>query len=132
MKPQPPTARPSRLLSILWPVAVCAWVGVAGYWAYLSFFSGLSSSDVRAEGERVAPVLEDHKAKYGRYPKALEDTRVADFKFPRGLSVGYTPSADFGAYVLVVAGDGHTWRYHSGAAVWQLVPTGAAPVASPD
>ena len=125
MKPPLPH-RPSRVLSILWPVAVCAWVGVAGYWFYLSFLGSLSANEVRAEGEAVTAILEEHKSARGHYPKALEETRAAGQKFPRGLAVGYTPTETLRGYVLVVSGGGHTWRYHSGAGVWELVPSGGA------
>ena len=118
----PPAPRPRRRLSNLWPVAVCAVVGVAGYWFYLSFVSSLSANEVRAEGAAVVAILEEHKSAHGYYPKALEGTPAAGRTFPRGLAVGYTPAADLRVYVLVVSGGGHTWRYHSAAGVWELVP----------
>ena len=122
----PPAPRQRRALSKLWLVAICAVVGVVGYWFYLSYLSSLSADEVRAEGETVAAILEEHKSARGYYPRALEGTRAAERKFPRGLAVGYTPAANLRAYLLVVSGGGHTWRYHSAAGVWELVPAGGA------
>ena len=122
----PPLApRTRRAPSKLWLLAVGAVVAVAGCWFYLSYLNSFSASEVRAEGEAVVAILEEHKAARGYYPRGLDGTRVAERKFPRGLTVGYTPTADLRGYVLVVSGGGHTWRYHSAAGVWEPVPAGA-------
>ena len=105
---------------------------MAGCWFYLSYLNSFSAGEVRAEGEAVVAILEEHKAARGYYPRALDGTRVAERKFPRGLAVGYTPTADLRGYVLVVSGGGHTWRYHSAAGVWEPVPAGGGAASGAD
>jgi hypothetical protein len=117
----------SWTLSVLAPVTICAWIGVAVYWVYLSFISSLSAGDVRDEGERVVEVLQQHKSARGRYPARLEDSRVADLKFPVGVLFRYTSDDTLRGYVLIVSGGGHTWRYVSALNDWQYVPAAPAP-----
>ena len=124
MKQQSPAPRTPWAPSILWTVAIGSLIGLAALWFYLSYISSLSANDVRAEGERVTAILKEYKSASGRYPRGLEETRVADLKFPHGFVMGYTPNTTCSEYILVVSGGGHTWRYHSGAAVWELVPSG--------
>ena len=88
--------------------------------------SSMSMTYGHSATESVVAILEEHKSARGYYPKALDGTRAAERKFPRGLVVGYTPAVGLRGYVLVVSGGGHTWRYHSAAGVWEPVPAGAA------
>jgi hypothetical protein len=121
----------SRTISILWRVSVCAWICVGVYWFYLTYISRFSPEDVRDEGERVVAALEQYNSTRGKYPRRLEDTRVADQKFPIGVSFAYTPNDTFHDYILVVSGGGHTWRYRTALHEWQYVPPGAGQTAAP-
>jgi hypothetical protein len=123
MKP----ARPkpiSRGALALWAVACCALIAVVGVWVLVTFFDSPSASEVRAEGERVAAVLEDYRARHRRYPPRLEDTAVAEMKFRRGLGVSYMPHATLQRYVLTVTAGGHTWTYDSATGTWELAASG--------
>ena len=116
----------SRAVSILWRVSICAWIGVGLYWFYLSYISHFTAEDVQDEGKRVVRVLEEHKSARGQYPRRLEDTPIADQKFPKGVSFAYTVNDSFQGYILVVSGGGHTWRYLSALKDWQHVPSPSA------
>ncbi|QJW94875.1 hypothetical protein [Frigoriglobus tundricola] len=121
----------SRTVSILWRVSVCAWIGVGLYWFYLSYISRFSAEDVHDEGRRVVTALEEYKSARGQYPRRLEDTSVAEQKFPKGVAFAYSVNESFQSYVLVVSGGGHTWRYFSAMKNWQHVPPGAERATAP-